>query len=145
MNSRTQWPVKILLAHPKASFLKKERLTIAADCSVLVNRDLSSRFKDGETTLIGCPLLEDPDRTMEKLRLIIRETPARKVRVYTMEVPCCHALHLMVIKAVKENGRGNMDTEHYIIRVSTGRVEPFRPGVIDKSMLEAEKKAHGHG
>ncbi len=62
-----QWPVKILLVHPQASFLQKEKLTIAADCAVLTNKEFGEKFRKGETVIIGCPLLEDPSRIMVKL------------------------------------------------------------------------------
>lgn len=102
----TQWPVKIILVHPRAPFLQKERLVIAADCAVLSNEELGRRFRRGETVIIGCPLLEDPDRIMGKLSLVMKETSAREVEVYTMEVPCCHAIHMMTMKALRETNRG---------------------------------------
>ena len=142
MNS--QWPVKILLVHPKAPFLNRDELTIAADCAVLVSRELSERYKRGESVIIGCPLLESPDRLMEKLQMVIRETSASKLNVYTMEVPCCHVIHMMVSRAVDASGKDNIKTAHYIVRVMSGVIEPYRPGYIDESMIEAERRAHGH-
>ncbi|HID18683.1 TPA: hypothetical protein EYP27_03980 [Candidatus Bathyarchaeota archaeon] len=142
MNS--QWPVKILLVHPQASFLQKSRLTIAADCAVLSSESLGNRFRKGETVIIGCPLLEDPNRVMSKLALVMKEADASEVEVYTMEVPCCHAIHMMVMKAIKEAGKGNVDAKYYIVRVMSGEIEPYKPGAIDESMMEAERRAHGH-
>lgn len=139
-----QWPVKILLIHPKAPFLKKDKLTIAADCAVLSNNELSSRFKKGETVIIGCPLLEDPDRVMNKLELVMKETTANNIEVYTMEVPCCHAIHMMTMRAIKNSGKSNVDAKYYIVRVASGKIEPYLPGRIDASMIEAERRAHGH-
>jgi hypothetical protein len=140
-----QWPVKILLVHTQAPFLQKEKLTIAADCAVLSNKSIGNRFREGETVIIGCPLLEDPDRVMGKLALVMKETSASKVEVYTMEVPCCHAIHMMTMRAIKESSKGNnIDAKYYIVRVGSGKIEPYQPGVIDESMIEAERKAHGH-
>lgn len=139
-----QWPVKILLVHPQAPLLRKDKLVVAADCTVLVNGDIGSRFRNGETVIIGCPLLEDPDGLMKKLALVLRETTASEVEVYTMEVPCCHAIHMMTTKAIREAGR-EVKARHYIVRAATGNVEPYKPGVIDESMIEAERAAHGHG
>lgn len=138
-----QWPVKILLVHPKAPFLQREKLTVAADCAVLSNNGFWDKFRRGETVIIGCPLLEDPDRIMNKLSLVAEETSAGEIDVYTMEVPCCHALHMMTMRAIEGAGK-NVTTRHYIIRIATGEAEPYRFGVIDESMLEAERKAHGH-
>ncbi|MEM2339364.1 MAG: hypothetical protein QXW83_04095, partial [Nitrososphaerales archaeon] len=110
----TQWPVKILLVYPKAPFLQREKITIAADCSILINESFHDKFKKGETLIIGCPLLENPDRIMNKITQIIKDTTASKIDVYTMEVPCCHAIHMMVKKAVKELRKEDVDIKHYI-------------------------------
>lgn len=134
----TQWPLKILLVHPKAPFFKTSRLTIAADCAVLSNPLFLNRFKSGETVVIGCPLLEDSDMLMKKLDLILSEAEADKIEVYTMEVPCCHAIHMMTTRASNKRS-----LNHYIVRVLGGAIEEYTPGLIDESMLEAERKAHG--
>ena len=139
-----QWPVKILLVHPQASFLQKEKLTIAADCAVLSNRKFGEKFREGETVIIGCSLLEDPDRLLSKLSLVIKETSANNIEVYTMEAPCCHAIHMMINKAIENSRKNNIKTIHYIVRVESGEVEVYKPGVIDESMVEAERKAHGY-
>lgn len=140
----TQWPVKIILVHPEASFLKKGKLTIAADCTLLSSKDVGDKYRRGETVIIGCPLLEDPNRIMNKLFLVMKETNASEVEVYTMEVPCCHAIHMMTKKAIKDSGRSDIKAEHYIVRVESKKVEPYKPGTIDESMIEAERRAHGH-
>jgi hypothetical protein len=140
MQEVKQWPVKIMLVHPKAPFLKGEKIVIAADCAVLVNRDIRDRF-ESDAVIIGCPMLEDPKRMFERIKMIVAESDA-KLEVYTMEVPCCHALHLMVEKAKEEHGK-QIDTEKCIVRVS-GAVEPYSKK-IDESMIEAERRAHrGH-
>lgn len=141
MQEVKQWPVKIMLVHPKAPFLKKERIVIAADCAVLVNQEIRDKFEN-ETVIIGCPMLEDPKRMFERIKMLVSETDARKLEIYTMEVPCCHALHLMVEKAKEEFNR-RLDTERFIVRVS-GNIQPYS-GKIDESMMEAERRAHrGH-
>ncbi|MBS7634948.1 hypothetical protein KEJ34_05580 [Candidatus Bathyarchaeota archaeon] len=138
-----QWPVKILLVHPQASFLMRNEITIAADCAVLLNENLGGRFRNGDPVIIGCPLLEDPYRLVSKIALVMKETAAKEVEVYTMEVPCCHAIHLMVSKAIKESGKP-INSKHYIVRVVSQKTEPYRPGVIDEPMMMAEREAHGH-
>ena len=130
-----QWPVKILLVHPKAPFMQDEKLTIAADCAILVHKELAERFGK-EPIIIGCPMLEDPKRVFEKLKMILEEGSAKSIDVYTMEVPCCHAIHMMVDRAAKDG----MEIRKFIVRVS-GEVEPYS-GVVDDKMMEAEMKAH---
>ena len=129
-----QWPVKILLVHPKADFMKNDRIVIASDCAVLVDKEITDRFGN-EPILIGCPMLEDPKRTYEKINLLMKEGEFSDVEVYTMEVPCCQALHMMV-----EIEKGDKNVKRFIVRVS-GEVEEYK-GVVDESMIEAEKRAH---
>ena len=129
-----QWPVKILLVHPKADFMKNDRIVIASDCAVLVDKEITDRFGN-EPILIGCPMLEDPKRTYEKINLLMKEGEFSDVEVYTMEVPCCQALHMMV-----EREKGDKNVKRFIVRVS-GEVEEYK-GVVDESMIEAEKRAH---
>jgi len=143
MSAEKQWPVKILLVHPQAHFMQKSSLVIAADCALLTNPDLSRRFMNGETVVIGCPLLEDPDRLAKKMDLIIEETEAKNVEVYTMEVPCCHAIHMMVDQSMRKKLKQDVKVENYIVRVMTGKVEPYALGKIDESMIEMERRAHG--
>jgi hypothetical protein len=131
----TQWPLKVLLVHPEAKFLKENKFTIAADCSVLVHKGIVEKFGK-EAVIIGCPMLEDPKRFFEKIKLIFEKSKAEKIEVYSMEVPCCHAIHMMVDKAL----RGDAKVEKFIVRIS-GNVESYT-GFIDRSMIEAEAKAH---
>jgi hypothetical protein len=137
-----QWPLKILLVHPEAEFMQDRKITIAADCAVVVDKEIVERFGE-EPLLIGCPMLEDPRRVFEKLKFIMRESNAEEIDVYTMEVPCCHAIHLMVDRANDEResmGKEKIKLNRYIVRVS-GRVEPYS-GKIDHEMREAEARAH---
>jgi len=137
-----QWPVKILLVNPQASFMQKGSLTIAADCTLLSNTEVSEKFRNGETVIIGCPILENPDSLSEKISIIFEKCGVKKVSVYTMEVPCCYAIHTMVDRSIAK--QQDVQVERYIIRVMTGKAEPYQPGRIDESMLEMERLAHGH-
>lgn len=132
-----QWPLKILLVHPKASFMQEKSFIVAADCALLVNKELVNRFEN-ETIIIGCPMLEDPKRVFEKLRMILKESKAEKIEVFTMEVPCCHAIHMMLDKAKEENN--DVEIEKYVVRVD-GRIERYS-GKIDDDMVNAEIRAH---
>lgn len=114
MQEVKQWPVKIMLVHPKAPFLKGEKIVIAADCAVLVNQEIRDKF-NSDAVIIGCPMLEDPRRMFEKIKLIVSETNS-DLEIYTMEVPCCHALHLMVEKAQEDQNK-ELKVEKFIVRV----------------------------
>jgi hypothetical protein len=138
-----QWPLKILLVHPRAEFMQDRRITVAADCALVIHKDIVERY-GREAVIIGCPMLEDPKRVFEKIRLITNESKAEEIEIYTMEVPCCHALHLMFEKANQEREeKGKINLIKKIVRVS-GDVEEYS-GKVDRSMVEAEVKAHrGH-
>ncbi|MFC1755340.1 hypothetical protein ACFL96_18450 [Thermoproteota archaeon] len=108
-----QWPIKILLAHPQTPFLKNEKFIIATDWVVFSSNDFKKRQVKNEDVVIGCSILEDPDKMMSKIALMVKETSAKNIDVYTIEVPCCHAIHMMVQKAINESGKDNTDKKIY--------------------------------
>ena len=137
-----QWPLKILLVHPKAPFMQDKKITVAADCALVIDKEIVDRYGN-EAVIIGCPMLEDPKRVFEKIRLIASESEAEEVDIFTMEVPCCHALHMMFDRANQERaeaGKEKLKLNKKIVRVS-GEVEDYS-GKVDKSMVEAEVRAH---
>lgn len=142
-----QWPIKIQLVNPQAPFLLKDSLTIAADCTLAANPELSSRFGKDETVVIACPMLEDSERVASQIDRIIGESKAKKVEVYTMEVPCCHPIHMMVERSMGERRKRGLEVKNYIVRVMTRKVEPWTPGKVDRSMIEMERRVHAmhHG
>jgi len=121
------WPVKILLVHPYAEYLKKDVIYLSADCGVLLNKGLREKFGQSIPVLIGCPLLENPDKLFMKIKMIIENTSAKTLNVYSMEVPCCHVIHMMVEKALTDLGKEDIEIKNYIIRVDTGAEEPYDP------------------
>ncbi|MFQ6130179.1 MAG: hypothetical protein ACE5OT_05185 [Candidatus Hadarchaeaceae archaeon] len=142
-----QWPIKIQLVNPRAPFMLKDSLIIAADCTLAANPKLSSRFGKDETVVIACPMLEDSDGVASKIDQIIGESKAKKIEVYTMEVPCCHPIHMMVDRSMREKRKKGLEVKNYIVRVMTRKAEPWTPGKVDMSMIEMERKVHAmhHG
>jgi hypothetical protein len=136
-----QWPLKILLVHPQAPFLAENRIVIVADCVVLMRPEIAKLYDEGVPILIGCPLLEDPDAMINKLKLILGTDNVKDVDVITMEVPCCQALHMMVKQIASENNLKHRFT-HKIVRIFTKEVEEWRHGQVDESMIELERIAH---
>ena len=137
---KTQWPVKLMLAHPRAEFLQTEEVKIVADCGTLSKGKFSEEFSEGEATLIGCPMLSNPKKLEQKMSLLLNQGSIEKVSIYSMEVPCCHALHKFADKVNKSD----VDIDNYIIRVEEGKIEEYG-GNIDRSMCRREKEAHGGG
>lgn len=140
-----QWPLKIILVHPKAPFLKNKKLIIAADCSLLLRRDLHESYEKKIPVIIGCPLLENPDAILRKLELILTSEEPKEIDVISMEVPCCQALHMMVKQILAKVKESKHNIKHYIVRVFTSNLEEWKPGVIDESMIALERMAHEHG
>ena len=140
-----QWPLKIILIHPKAPFLKSKKLIIAADCSLLIRPNIHENYKKGIPVIIGCPLLENPDAIMRKLELILSNKEPKEIDVISMEVPCCQALHMMIQQLLAKIKESKHNIKHYIVRVFTGDIEVWKPGVVDESMIMLERIAHGHG
>lgn len=122
--------------------MQRESLIVAADCTLIANPELPQRYHKGETVVIGCPLLENPDRLAEKIDLIMGESRVKHIEVYTMEVPCCYAIHMMVDRSVKKRKK-EIDIKNFIVRAMTGEIEPYTFGRLDMSMIEMERKVHG--
>jgi hypothetical protein len=51
---------------------------------------------------------------------------------------------MMVNKAIENSKRNDIKSIHYIVRIESGETEVYKPGIIDESMIEAERKAHGY-
>ncbi len=60
---------------------------IVSDCAVLIHEELEKGFRTGTPVVIRCPLLEDPYKLFDKIKLIINETSAKSIDVYTVKVP----------------------------------------------------------
>jgi hypothetical protein len=139
-----QWPLKIQLVHPEAPFLQDAHVTIAADCVAVVHPNIHEMFGTKKIVLTGCPLLENPDNLLRKLSVMIEKSNIKEMAIYTMEVPCCHALHFMVEKALAENVEKRVPVSSYIVRVMSGEVEPYNRESfrIDEKIMKLEREAH---
>jgi len=99
------WPVQIRLVPPKAPFLKKAHLLVAADCTPVAYPDFHRDFLKGKAVLLGCPKFDDVDAYVEKFRDIFRDADIQSVTVLDMEVPCCSAMPRIVEKGMVEAGK----------------------------------------
>lgn len=50
----------------------------------LINKRITEKFPE-ETVIIGCPMLEDPRRIFEKLKMIAEESKAKKFESFIDE------------------------------------------------------------
>ena len=60
-----------------------------------------------------------------------------------MEVPCCHAIQMMVNRSMGKKQEKGIKVNNFIVRVMTGKAEPYAFGKVDRSMMEMEMRAHG--
>ncbi|MBN1101857.1 MAG: 4Fe-4S binding protein, partial [Deltaproteobacteria bacterium] len=84
----SHWPVQIRLVPPKAPFLKRAHLLVAADCTAVACPDFHREFLKGKAVMLGCPKFDDVETYVEKFRDIFREADIQSVTILDMEVPC---------------------------------------------------------
>ena len=99
-----QWPAQIKLVPVQASFYQGRGLLIAADCTAFACASFHERFMAGNTTIIGCPKLDEGSYT-DKLAAIIATNDITSVTVARMEVPCCGGLERAAAEAVAQTGK----------------------------------------
>lgn len=100
-----QWPVKLHLVNPQASFLNGAHLLIAADCTGFAYGSLHPDFVRGKVVLIGCPKFDDLQEYLDKLTEIFLRNEIRGVTVLKMEVPCCSGIAGVTEAALKASGK----------------------------------------
>ncbi len=99
-----QWPAQIKLVPVQASFYQGRGLLIAADCTAFACASFHERFMAGNTTIIGCPKLDEGSYT-DKLAAIIAANDITSVTVARMEVPCCGGLERAAAEAHARAGK----------------------------------------
>ena len=100
----TNWPVQIKLAPVQAPYFNGAKLLIAADCTAYAYASFHRDFIKGQTTLIGCPKLDNIDYS-EKLTEIISNNDIASITLVRMEVPCCGGLEIATKKAIQASGK----------------------------------------
>lgn len=106
-----QWPVKLHLVSPGASFFQNADLVIIADCVPFAYGALHPDFIRGKVVVAGCPKFDDLPAHQEKLTQIFSRNDLKSVTVLQMEVPCCSGLGRAVAAAVRDSGKDlNVET-----------------------------------
>lgn len=124
-NSVRNWPIKLKLVPPRAPFIKKGHLLIAADCAPAAGPGVYSRFLPDWIVLIGCPKFDNMKEYLEKLSDIFSHADIKQVTVLRMEVPCCSGLTGLVQKALENAGITAKAEE--IILSANGRIVKKKP------------------
>jgi len=98
------WPVQMFLINPEADYLKNADLLLAADCVPAVLPLFHLEMLKGKILIMSCPKQEDQAFYTNKLTEIIRKNSIKSITIAYMEVACCSALLMSVLKAVEQSG-----------------------------------------
>ena len=101
-----QWPVKLYLVNPTASYFENSDLLIAADCVPFAYGSLHPDFLRGKTLVTGCPKFDDVELYAQKLTEILSLNRIKSITVLQMEVPCCSGMARLAENAVAASGSG---------------------------------------
>lgn len=112
----SQWPVKLILVNPKASFFENSNLLIVADCVPFAYANFHDDFLKGKIVLTGCPKFDEAQLYFEKLVEIFRNFNLKSVEVVRMEVPCCSGLLYITEEALKPANR-NLGVKETVIGI----------------------------
>ena len=100
-----QWPVKINLVNPSASYFEGADLVLAADCTAFAYASMHPDFMKGKALAIGCPKFDDVNSYIAKIKAIIEESGIKSITVVHMEVPCCMGLLYAAKEAIQASGK----------------------------------------
>jgi NAD-dependent dihydropyrimidine dehydrogenase PreA subunit len=101
-----QWPVQLHLINPAASYFQQADLLVAADCVAYSLGNFHQSYLKEKSLVIACPKLDAGQEVyLDKLIRLINQAKVNTITVMIMEVPCCHGLLQMVIKALESAGR----------------------------------------
>ena len=100
-----QWPIKLYLVNPKASYFENADLLISADCVPFAYGSLHPDFMRGKTLVTGCPKFDDVELYAGKLAEIVTANDIRSITVLQMEVPCCSGMQRLAEHAVAVSGK----------------------------------------
>jgi len=100
-----QWPVKLYLVNPRASYFQNADLLVAADCVPFVYGGTHADFIRGKTLVTGCPKFDDTELYLSKLTDILSSNVIKSITVLQMEVPCCSGMLRIAQMATAASGK----------------------------------------
>jgi Pyruvate/2-oxoacid:ferredoxin oxidoreductase delta subunit len=110
----SHWPVQIRLIPPTAPFLKGADLLVVADCVPVAFPSLHQDLMQGKVIMIGCPKFDDADEYIDKFAAIFKTSGIKSLTTVVMEVPCCSALPMMVLKG-REKAASQMPINQVVV------------------------------
>jgi ferredoxin len=99
------WPVKLRLVNPSASFFQGANLLVAADCTAFAYGAFHPKLLTGKVVVTGCPKFDDVTLYVHKLIAILQQHDIKSLTVAKMEVPCCSGLVNVARQAVEASGK----------------------------------------
>jgi hypothetical protein len=101
-----QWPIQLHLVSPTAPYYQDTDVLLAADCVPFAMGNFHAEFLKGKALAIACPKLDQgQDIYVEKIKGWFDEAKINTLTVLIMQVPCCHGLVGLAIKALQESSR----------------------------------------
>ena len=104
LSHKPQWPIKIDLVAPNASFFENANIMLTADCAPVVLKNFHV-LATGKQIVIGCPKFNDAKSYAAKLSEILKLNDIVSITVVHMEVPCCTGLKWAVNKALEDSDK----------------------------------------
>ena len=101
----SQWPVKLALVSPGASYFDGVDLIVTADCVPFAYANFHQDFLKCKAVVIGCPKLDDHELYLQRLTNIFQQSNLKSIMVIHMEVPCCFGLKHLVKTALVQSGK----------------------------------------
>lgn len=98
-----QWPIQLRLLPPSGPLYQDKDVMLIADCVAAANPEVQQQLVRGNTIIMTCPKLDDPDPSIMKLAQIV-QNPVRSIGVAIMEVPCCTGLLHILREAMARAG-----------------------------------------
>ncbi len=100
-----QWPIKLYLVNPTASYFQNADLLLSADCVPFALGSFHPELLRGKTLVAGCPKFDDTQAYLEKLTEIIALNDIKSITVAIMEVPCCSGMMRLAQAAIAASGK----------------------------------------
>lgn len=100
-----QWPVKLYLVNPSASYFANADLLISADCVPFAYGGLHPDFLRGKVLVTGCPKFDDVELYVDKLAEIVALNNIKSITVLQMEVPCCSGMQRLAEHVIDQSGK----------------------------------------
>ena len=79
-------------------------MLVVADCVPVAFPSLHQELLQGKVIMIGCPKFDDADEYIDKFEAIFKTSGINSLTTVVMEVPCCSALPMMVLKVREKSG-----------------------------------------